>query len=713
MVRKVRRGLTALLIVLLLCGMFPGAALAGDGNLYVTGYVVTDSRGSLLSSVTKGDRVDITVSLKDIGSSVTDPALLDITKLDDSFTGGDLTAVRTSREGDPLTYDVRLTGLRYKGAGQSLRFQVGTAGDPASYQNVELTITEAVVYEETKETAPEPEPVAAPVVLISRTDLPGPLEAGQEAEILVYFRNMSKVKLESPVAVFTPSDGLMLSGGSSSFPLQSIGGGKEGILHLRLTAGKTISDPNQYLGVELRFSYSNNVTMAQGSASERLPIPAKPRESVPQPVVLVTRSPLSKPVSAGETAEVTLTFQNIGAARLLSPVVSLSSSDSLTILNDTATFLLRDIEPGKSESISVRFKAAKEIASAGQYLSTEMRYSYDNGETIAQATSSDRVNITANPTSSPAEAVRTDAPVPNVVVQKFTYGEGSVAAGSKFTLDVVFENTGTLKIENVVVLVDGGESFTMDGGTNTLYYKALSAGGTESLSLPMQAVSTGKSGAQSVSLSFKYEYVDGGKRSQAGADIKLAIPVYQPDRFQINAPVVPENAVVGEEAEISLAYVNKGKDDIANVEATVEGDGVDTPARIQYLGNITAGSSGNIGFALAPTAAGDVEVTLKISYENADQQVQTRLFPITLRAEEPVPPEEFPEEDMGEEPPKALPWQWLAAGGGVIAVIAFGGVLALRKRSKKAAMAADTGWDDWDDPAAGSTGSRETGGRGQ
>ena len=177
--------------------------------------------------------------------------------------------------------------------------------------------------------------------------------------------------------------------------------------------------------------------------------------------------------------------------------------------------------------------------------------------------------------------------------------------------------------------------------------------------------------------------------------------------------MVPENAVVGEEAEISLAYVNKGKDDIANVEATVEGDGVDTPARIQYLGNITAGSSGNIGFALAPTAAGDVEVTLKISYENADQQVQTRLFPITLRAEEPVPPEEFPEEDMGEEPPKALPWQWLAAGGGVIAVIAFGGVLALRKRSKKAAMAADTGWDDWDDPAAGSTGSRETGGRGQ
>ena len=59
---------------------------------------------------------------------------------------------------------------------------------------------------------------------------------------------------------------------------------------------------------------------------------------------------------------------------------------------------------------------------------------------------------------------------------------------------------------------------------------------------------------------------------------------------------------MGEEAEISLAYVNKGKDDIANVEATVVGEGVDTPARTQYLGNITAGTSGNIGFALTPTA---------------------------------------------------------------------------------------------------------------
>ena len=68
--------------------------------------------------------------------------------------------------------------------------------------------------------------------------------------------------------------------------------------------------------------------------------------------------------------------------------------------------------------------------------------------------------------------------------------------------------------------------------------------------------------------------------------------------------MVPETVNVGEEAEVTMAYVNKGKDDISNVEAIVEGDGVDTPARTQYLGNITAGTSGTIGFALSPTDPG-------------------------------------------------------------------------------------------------------------
>ena len=691
----IRRAAALLMILLTLTTAWPSAARAAGGSLFVTGYTVTDAFGFTLGSIAKGTSVNINVSLKDIGSEAADPSLLDVVKLDDSFTGGSLSVVKTSAEGMPLTYDVRLTNLQYKGVGQSLRLQVGQAGSPESYQGVELTITEAVVFEAPQpQQPPAPEPLPAPMVLVSRSDLPFPLAAGQEADIEVTFRNMGGVPLTSVIAAFSPSDGLTIVGGAASFPINDIPGGREGSVRLRISAAKNVSGSSLSLGVDLKFNYFNNVSMAQGSVSDRVSIPVQPRESVPQPVVLVTRSPMSKPLSANETADITLTFQNTGAATLVSPVVSVASSESLTILNDTSTFLLKDIAPGGSGSVSVRVRAAKEIGSAGQSLTTELKYSYDNGEALTQATSSDRINISANPTAA-ASGTRTDAPVPNVVIRKFSYGDSSVAAGSKFTLGLTFENTGTLKIENVVATVDGGESFTMDGGTNTFYYKALAAGGSQDMELPMRAVATGKSGAQSLNMSFKYEYVDGAKRAQASADIKLAVPVYQPDRFQINAPVVPETATVGEEAEISLAYVNKGKDDIANVEATVEGDGVETPARTQYLGNITAGSSGNIGFALAPTAAGEVSVTLKISYENADQQVQTRLFPITLQAEEPLPVDDFMDEGMEEESHLAIPWPWLAAGGGGVAVLAAGIILYRRKKKTEKQLAAG-GWDDWE-----------------
>ena len=140
-----------------------------------------------------------------------------MTKLDDSFTGGSVRVEPPSSSGQSLAYRVVLTGVQYKGVGQNLRVQIGTAGQPESYQTMEVTVTEAVVYEApqfTPEPPSSPEAAPAPMVLISRSDIAKPLEAGQEVELTVSFRNLSPIQLKSPVATFTPSDGLSLSGGN-------------------------------------------------------------------------------------------------------------------------------------------------------------------------------------------------------------------------------------------------------------------------------------------------------------------------------------------------------------------------------------------------------------------------------------------------------------------------------------------------------------------
>ncbi len=811
-----RTGVSLLLLLAMLAAALPAVfAAEGGSNLYITGYTVTDASGRTVGSINKGSTVNITVSVKDTGDGTGsgDPTALDITKLEDSFTGGSLSVEKTSSDSAPLVYAVRLTGLTYKGVGQSLKLQVGTAGDAGSYQTLELTITEAVVYEAptpAPDTPFTPEPGPAPMVLISRSDLDKPLESGQEVKLKVTFQNLSNTKLKSPVVTFTPSDGLLLDGGTSSFPLADIPGKKSVSLEITVKGASAIPSPAQSLGVELKFNYYNNVSNVQGNITDKISIPAIGRESVPQPVVLVTRSTLphplavdetatvtlrfqntsstplvkpvvavtpseslmilndaatfllpdiqpgktatvdvqiqvargnsstsqtlstelkygydnggmmtqasvsdkvvvptlakeavpqpvvlvtrsatGKPISAGETLPVTLTFQNAGTTALVKPVVSVTTSESLILMDPTSTFLLPDLAPGKSTSISVKVQATKELSSTNQSLNTELKYLYDNGEAMTQATSSDKVNIAANASS------KSDASVPNVVVRSYSYGESSVPSGSAFPLSFTFENTGAVPISNVVVTVDGGETFTMDASTNTYYYKTLAAGASQTQEIPMRAVPTGKSGAQGLTLSFKYEYEDGEKRTQTNSDVKLSIPVYQPDRFQINAPSVPETVNMGEETELLLAYVNKGKDDLANLEATVEGEGVDTPARTQYLGNVTAGGNGNIGFALTPNTEGDVKVVLKISYENADQQVQTREFPVTLHVTAPPLPEDFPDDfdpDMGE---GGFPW--LPVGLAVGAVVLGGGGGLLIWKKKKGGKADENSWDDWDD----------------
>ena len=828
-----KRLLSLLLLLALLTAALPAALGADGANLYITGYTVKNAAATAdVGTINKGDTVTIIVSIKDTANTAENPGdevgKLDVTKLEDSFTADPLippVVNSTSAAGAPLIYAVKLSGLQYKGVGQTLRLQVGQPGHPETYQTLELTITEAVVYDpsqipppSTPAPAPPPDPIPAPMVLVSRNDIKDPVEAGQELSVTISFRNLGNTTLKSPVATFTPSEGLTVAGGSSSFVLGDIGGKKTGSVTIKLKANNVIPSAAQSLGVELKFNYHNNVSLTQGTISDKISIPAlaresvpqpvvlvtrsglagpigpgqeaditltfrntskaklitpvvsvtpseslmilndastfllpdvnggqsasisvrikalkslnassqslstelkygydsggtitqvtssdkvvilsQARESVPQPVVLVTRSPMEKPVDPGQTVSITLTFQNAGTTKLLSPVASVTPSDGLTVMSDSSTFLLPDLDPGASAAISVQVKAAKDLTSSSQSLSTELKYSYDNGETVTQATASDRLNLSANLPS------KSDPSVPNLVIRSFTYGGESVAAGSKFPLEFSFENTGASKVENVVVMVDGGECFTMDGSSNTIFYKAIPAGGNKSQQVPMRVIPTGKTGAQTIGVSFKYEYSDGEKRAQATSDVKLSVPIYQPDRFQINAPVVPEYGTVGEEIEVTLSYVNKGKDDIANLEATVVGEDVDTPARTQYLGNVTAGANGNVGFAISPNKAGEINVVLKISYENADQQIQTKEFPVKLTAEEYVPPiddgGEFSEEGSG----PAIPVLPIVIGAGA-AVVVLAAVIVVRKKKAAQLPAADSGsWDDWDDPDTNSS----------
>lgn len=290
-------------------------------------------------------------------------------------------------------------------------------------------------------------------------------------------------------------------------------------------------------------------------------------------------------------------------------------------------------------------------------------------------------------------------PVPNIIITNFAYGGDSVAAGSKFNLDFTFQNKGQVAVTNMVVTVDGAEGFAIAGGTNTFYVDALWAGYAMTQTVPMQALASAKSGAQPVTVNFRYEYVDAGARSSSQSDVKISVPISQPDRFEISDPVVPDQVIAGQENTVTMEYVNKGKGDIANVEATMEGEGFDATMKTQYVGNVASGATGTIGYAFTPHASGELKTTLKVTYEDSDGQTKTKEFPLTMSvADAPAADQPGASDSVeGRGGDRGLPVPaYVAIAVGVVAVIVVIVLLVRRRRKQKAKKNdIDEDWDDW------------------
>lgn len=240
--------------------------------------------------------------------------------------------------------------------------------------------------------------------------------------------------------------------------------------------------------------------------------------------------------------------------------------------------------------------------------------------------------------------------------------------------------------------LEPGEFFALDGASNVEHFNSLAASGSLTQKIKLKALPGAKSGSNAVEVSFRYEYLDNQKRSQASLTQKLAIPVYQPDRLEISPPQLPESVEAGQEVVLNLTYVNKGRGDIANVEALIEGD-VTTVAKQQNLGNFEPGKSGTISFLITPDKPGALNLTLKVNYEDANQTVQTKQFPVKLNVtpsapimEEDVVSDLEPETESGSRP------YWLMGAGGI--ALSLIGLVVWRRRKQAAADGID--WPDDD-----------------
>lgn len=288
-----------------------------------------------------------------------------------------------------------------------------------------------------------------------------------------------------------------------------------------------------------------------------------------------------------------------------------------------------------------------------------------------------------------SEPVKIQTATPHIIISKYTYGGESVQAGKKFDLSIEFRNTSkSLAVENILMSVETEEGLTITNSSNTFFFENLGAGAVRSQKIPMKALNMDKSSSPSCTVSFTYEYVDGDQRLEKTAQERIAIPVTEPDRFELEAPKDLTPAVAGQEYTLSVPYNNKGKGTVYNLEAYVEGD-MTTLSPKQNLGNIDSGRSGSIDLILTPQEAGDHTFKAVIAWENTAGEEVKKSFELTLPVQENIPaaPEGGEMMLMEEETP-SIPWGWLTAGLIVLAAAAF---WWLRSRKKKKATLAKPG----------------------
>ena len=430
--------------------------------------------------------------------------------------------------------------------------------------------------------------------------------------------------------------------------------------------------------------------------TEPKPEPEPTPETIPEPRAVFNSDGTSTSIAAGETKTITVYIQNAGTTAMRDPILTLKSSGSLLIMG-SQDYMLDDIRAGRDTAVTVTVKAPDKIESQMQTIDATLSFYYDNGTQLTGGSASGSVNVLSTVTKDTKDEETIASPTPIVILSKYNYGGSSVAAGSSTNLSFSFTNTSkTIKIENVMVTVTGGQDLMLNGSTNTFYFESVAASGSKTVTVPMKAAQLISASAQDVKIDVTYEYVDQNARKSGNATLSLSVPLYQPDRFELSEPKTSYTGYVGEETSLTIDYVNKGKSAINNVEATISGD-IDSPTPYQRVGTIDGGKNGTIAFAVTPQLEGENQVKIVITYEDSNGNTKERVFEATVEAMayEPADPGMDDPGMIDPEPASTFPWKYVIIALVVIAIIP---LIVLRARKKKAKQKAEQAlWDKWDE----------------
>lgn len=274
--------------------------------------------------------------------------------------------------------------------------------------------------------------------------------------------------------------------------------------------------------------------------------------------------------------------------------------------------------------------------------------------------------------------------IPNVIINNYT-GQDGFVAGKDLRLEVDFRNTNKdIDIHNVVITVDGGNTFQQTKGVNKFFVDTIEAQSDAKIVLDITCSKTTAPGSYPINFDIEYQYVSGGETFVKNTDGKISIPVTQTDRLQISY-VKMSNVYQNNESEVNYSIINTGMSTILNAKLeiiTMDGEVLGS----MYLGTIEPGKEAkgsNIYLSFAES--GELPLIARVNYEDNDFNAKSIEEPFSVNVMSMdmgwyEPPYIEPEMPIEEEPSNS---GMLWVGGACAILVAIGAFVIYKKKKSK------------------------------
>ena len=319
-------------------------------------------------------------------------------------------------------------------------------------------------------------------------------------------------------------------------------------------------------------------------------------------------------IKAGDTFSLSFDLNNIGGSEAKNVEIELAGFGQTTLMpiDGKDYSYIGTIQANENSTQTFNILTSADISSKNNTLTAKISYKDSEGESYSISKNLYIVGIDIGDNTSDEDVDK--ASKPKMIISSYGMNPTEVVAGDVFTLGFTFKNTSReRKIRNIKITIssDGG-SFIITRGSNTFYIEEMDKQAMVTREIELKAKQDLASNSYKVNIDFDYEDFSG---NQYSANETLNIPVTEYSKLVINSVYAGES-FVNSPTSLSFDYVNMGKAVVSNLTASVEGD-YESVQSINYIGNLSAGTSDYYDIEVTPTKVGMNYGTLILAFEDS------------------------------------------------------------------------------------------------